>query len=229
MTSFGQKLWRVSAKNYDNLNYMSLWRRDELNKLNSLTVWRSDFRSDSRSDDLDPTIWQSQSDDLNPTISIRRSQSDDLDPTIRSDDLDPTIRWSRSDDPTYFNSPRWCSSANSRRISARGEPPLFARGEPPLSARGDRWSAIGDRQFFCQVFFKIFSKALKPSRLNSWCRLPRRSPQIKCRLHHGFGMLKVAVFSMLCWVPLCWVSLCWVSLCWVSWHPYGTPSLADKY
>ncbi len=128
---------------------MSLWRRDELNKLNRLTVWWSD----SWSDDLairrsgDPTI--RRSDDLDPTIR----QSDDLDLTISIRPDDPTsIQW--SDDLTLDVAATFClplaASLLSRRSARVGtmmtwrvniddltnwrrSASLLAHGEPPPS------------------------------------------------------------------------------------------------
>ncbi len=202
MTSFEfwPKFWRVSAKRtneqhvsmaneitlclYDaNFSNMSLWRRDELHKLNSLTVWRSNFRFDDpairrsdnpairRSRSGNPTIRRSRSDD--PAIrrsrsvdltSIRRSRSDD---PIRRSDLNPTIRQSRSDDHDLTTTIRrsddfllaviFCS----RRLSARCDFLLAAtfcsrRFSASLPARGE----------FRRVIFKALSSASFPARGN---------------------------------------------------------------
>jgi hypothetical protein len=163
------KLWRVSISTiclYDASLNMSLWCRDELimtsfgqnlwrrvNNWNSLTVWRSG----------DPTI--RRSDDLDPTISIRRS---DLDPTI-------SIRWSDLD-------PMTCTNWNGLTVSL-GSVSRLRLSAPSLgsslgSSLGLIWLHFYElasllRDDFIFTNLRIFSKALKPSRLNSWCRLCR--------------------------------------------------------
>jgi hypothetical protein len=103
MTTFGQKLWRNLAKNFDATNKIETVLQSEIDL--DLTI--------RRSDDLDPSIRLSirWSDDLDPSIRLWIRWSNDLDPLIRfwipsirrsdfrSDDLDPSIRWSRSVDP----------------------------------------------------------------------------------------------------------------------------------
>ncbi len=172
--------WRVSANIFDEfwptfltsfgLNYMSLWWRDELNKLNSLTVWRSDFRS------ADPTIsirWSG-----NPTI--RRSnhpaiqQSDDLDPTIRQSDLG--LSACDNCDAKISSSAKFEKMGTSyiflrsARVGAR-RPGDFLLAATFFCLR--RLSACGDFLLAAKFGVGVLTKqkALKPSRLNSWCRL----------------------------------------------------------
>jgi len=183
------RLWaRQKFRRVNDDATINKWR-DELTNWNSLTVmirWsirRSDFRSDdpairrSRSDDLDPSIWLSirRSGDLDPT-SIRRSG--DLDPTSirRSGDLDPTsIRRSDNLDPTSIrrSDVRDFCHLMSAIFSSKFSQNFFPRRASLLAAILFLLAAkVGDELTLAigrHVLTK--QKALKPSRLNSWCRL----------------------------------------------------------